>query len=243
VLKRVSLGYDQLVADFIWIRLIQVFGDHTVADVEYDWIFRALDVVTTLDPQFVEAYEAGGLVLTVMADHVDQSNLILEKGITADLGEWKIPFLLGFNYFNFLRDYQKAALYLELATEHPGHPKWLPLLVARLHVQANAPEVALEFLVRVYENTHDAGLRQQLEIRMKEVLVERDLVLLEQAISRYENRFGELPDTLDRLVEKRIITQIPPDPFGGAYEFDSASGAVMSTTRPDRMHVYHPHSR
>jgi len=240
VLKRVSFGYEQIVADVIWIRLIQVFGNRVVEDVEYDWIFRALDTVTTLDPQFVEAYEAGGLVLTVMADHVDQSNFILEKGIRADLREWKIPFLLGFNYFNFLQNYQKAAQYLELATEYPGHPKWLPLLVAKLHVQAHAPDVALEFLVRVYENTHDAGLRQQLDIRMKEVLVERDLILLEQTISRYRNRFREFPDTLGGLVEKGLISKVPLDPFGGGYEFDSVSGAVMSTTRPDRMQVYHP---
>ena len=243
VLKFVSLGYQNIVADVIWLRIIQVFGDRTVTEDGYNWIYNALDAVTTLDPRFVEAYLAGSMTLTVMADHVEQSNQILKKGIAADLNQWKIPFILGFNYFNFLGDYRRAAEYIEMATAMPGRPDWLPLLAARLHVQADAPQLALEFLARVYDATTDGGLRAKLEIRMKEVMIERDLMVMERAVERYQARHGSRPEHLSQLVETGILRAIPLDPFGGTYTLNSETGELSSNSRPDRMRVYHPHQR
>lgn len=243
VLKLASLGYTHVVADLVWLRVIQVFGARHVTQDDYNWIYHALDVTTTLDPQFAEAYLAGGLALTVMADHVDQSNRILKKGIDANVQDWKIPFFLGFNHFNFMRDYEAAAIYIEMATEIPGHPPWLPLLAARLHVQAQAPQVALDFLGRIYDATSDSGLKAKLETRMEEVIVEQDLMALERAIDTYRSQFGELPESLERLAETGIIGGIRPDPFGEAYVFDPLTGEVASRSRPDRMRVYHPHDK
>ncbi len=243
VLKFVSLGYQNLVADLIWLRIIQVFGDRTVTEDGYNWIYHALDAVTTLDPKFVQAYLAGSMTLTVMADHVEQSNRILEKGIAANLEEWRIPFTLGFNYFNFLRDYRHAAKYIEMAAAMPGRPDWLPLLAARLHVQADAPQLALEFLARVYDDTTDESLKAKLEIRIKEVMIERDLLAMERAVERYQARHGSRPERLSQLVETGILKHIPLDPFGGTYTLDSETAELSSSSRPDRMRVYHPHQR
>ena len=243
ILKLASLGYEHVVADLVWLRVIQVFGARHVTQDDYNWVYRALDVTTTLDPQFVEAYLAGGLVLTVIADHVDQSNRILKKGIEANVKDWKIPFFLGFNYFNFLRDYETAAIYIEMATKIPGHPPWLPLLAARLHVQAQDPQVALEFLGRIYDDTSDSGLKAKLETRMKEVIIEQDLMALERAIDTYRSQYGALPESLERLAETGMIRGIRPDPFGEAYAFDPLTGEVTSRSRPDRMRVYHPRDK
>ena len=243
VLKFVSLGYQNLVADLIWLRIIQVFGDRTVTDEGYNWIFNALDAVTTLDPKFVQAYLAGSMTLTVMADHVEQSNKILEKGILANLEEWRIPFILGFNHFNFLGDYELGARYIEMATAMPGTPDWLPLLAARLHVQANTPHIALELLARVEEATTDMRLKAKLGIRIKEVMIERDLMTIEQAIDLYEARQGTPPEGLSKLVETGVLTRIPIDPFGGSYKLNPQTGELTSSSRPERMKVYHPHQR
>ncbi len=239
-LKIASVGYEHVVADLVWLRAIQVWGDRQVTQDDYNWTYRALDIVTTLDPKFADAYLAGGLVLTIIAEHVDQSNKILKKGISSNVKDWKIPFFIGFNYFNFLRDYEAAAVYIEMATKLPGHPPWLPLLAARLHVQANSPQVALELLGRIYENTGDSSLKEKLEMRMKEVIIEQDLLALERAIDSYQRQFGVLPESLERLVEIGILDDIRPDPFGAVYEFDSRSGEVSSRSTSDRMRVYHP---
>ena len=41
---------------------------------EYEWMYHALDVITTLDPQYAYAYYAGGVILGDLANRPDLSN-------------------------------------------------------------------------------------------------------------------------------------------------------------------------
>ena len=59
-LKPALLGYHHLGADFLWLRLIQVIGNKRNSADEYEWMYHALDVITTLDPQYAYAYYVGG---------------------------------------------------------------------------------------------------------------------------------------------------------------------------------------
>ena len=79
-LKPASLGYQHFVSRLLWLQLIQVLGKKRNTADEYEWIYHALDVITTLDPQYSYAYEVGGTVLTELAHRVDLSNRILRKG-------------------------------------------------------------------------------------------------------------------------------------------------------------------
>ncbi len=60
VLKPALLGYRHLGADLLWLRFLQVLGKKRNSAEEYEWIYHALDVITTLDPQYDYAYYVGG---------------------------------------------------------------------------------------------------------------------------------------------------------------------------------------
>ena len=60
VLKPALLGYGHLGADLLWLRFLQVLGKKRNSAEEYEWIYHALDVITTLDPQYDYAYYVGG---------------------------------------------------------------------------------------------------------------------------------------------------------------------------------------
>src|SRR3990170_3187390 len=180
-LKPAVMGYEQLAADIIWLRAIQVIGEDTVTPNGYDWIYHALDVVTTLDPKFAYAYQLGGVTLSVLGKAPEKSNLLLIKGMRENPDVWQIPFYIGFNNFFYLNDYKTAAEYMAKASGLPGHPAYLPKLAARLYVQAGDPDVALEFLTRFYKETDDEKVKLALEQRIKEVIVERDATFLEEA--------------------------------------------------------------
>src|SRR6185503_20271700 len=128
-LKPMVLGYAELAADLVWLQFIQALGSDDVREQDYEWMRHALDVVTTLDPQFVEAYDLGGVVLAELGKHVEWSNALLEKGMTANPQAWRLPFLLGFNHFFHLQDYGRAAAYLSKAARLPGAPAYVPELV------------------------------------------------------------------------------------------------------------------
>ena len=111
-LKPALLGYHHLVADVLWLRVLQVLGKKRNTTNDYEWIYHALNVITTLDPQYDYAYYVGGVVLTNLANRVDLSNRLLEKGFKENPTVWNIPFLLGYNYYFILGDAAKAAEYI-----------------------------------------------------------------------------------------------------------------------------------
>src|SRR5256886_3529641 len=124
-LRGAVLGYEQVVADLLWIQAIQAMGERKVTEEAGHWIYRALDVITTLDPKFVRVYEVGGIALATLVVHIDESNRILEKGIQHNPDVWTLPYLLGFNYYFELHDDAKAADYIAKASRLPGAPEYL----------------------------------------------------------------------------------------------------------------------
>ncbi|CUS36606.1 conserved exported hypothetical protein [Candidatus Nitrospira nitrificans] len=245
VLRPALLGYHHLGADLLWLRVVQVLGDRVVRDKDYEWLYHALDVITTLDLKYVYAYEAGGVVLSELATRVDLSNKLLEKGLVPNPASWQIPFRLGFNHFFHLGDHLRAAEYMAQAARIPGPfpigpPHYTARLASRLYVQGKNPEVALEFLEAMLEQTTDELVREKLQRRIKRVSLERDLQMLEQLIRQYTASKGRRPASLMELVSAGLLPGIPLEPYGGDYLYDSKTGKVISSTHDERMGVYVP---
>lgn len=239
-LKPALLGYHHLAADVLWLRLVQVIGQKRNTADEYEWMYHALDVITTLDPQYAYAYQVGGTVLTELAHRVDLSNRILEKGAEANPNVWWLPFNLGYNHFFYLGDPATAASYIAQAARLPGGPAYLPGLATRMYAEAANPEVALEFLAAMWAQTDNSYVKAELETRMKELIIERDVRHLERAVSRYRQRNGAFPDRLQALVARGDLGKVPEEPFGGEYVLDAATGKITSTTHPKRLRVIRP---
>ena len=237
-LKPALLGYHHLGADLLWLRLIQVIGKKGNSDDEYEWMYHALDVVTTLDPQYAYAYYAGGVTLGDLANRPDLSNQLLEKGVHANPDVWNIPFLLGYNYYFLLGDPAKGAEYIMQAARLPDGPSYLPGLATRMAAEAGNPDTALAFLEARLTDTHDPEMREVLAYRMKEVTIERDLRLLESAVEAYRMQYRSLPATLTDLVVAGALPSLPQEPFGGDYQFDPKTGSVSSSTHPERLHTF-----
>lgn len=237
-LKPALLGYQHLGADLLWLRLLQVWGKKKNTDSEYEWMYHTLDVITTLDPRYAYAYYVGGVALMNYESRADLSNRLLEKGHHANPGEWNLPFLLGHNHYFALGDAAKGAEYIGRAARTPGAPDFLSGLATRMHAEAGNPDVALQFLDALWKENPDLVVREKLESRAKEVLIERDLRMVEQAVTRYHNDHHTLPLSLDDLVSGRYLGRLPEEPFGGTYLFDPRTGHVTSSTHPTRLRVF-----
>src|SRR5947209_19410793 len=62
--KKLSLGYNGLMADVYWTRVVQYFGGkHYLRSREYMMLQPLLDITTTLDPQLLVAYQFGSTFL------------------------------------------------------------------------------------------------------------------------------------------------------------------------------------
>jgi uncharacterized protein YihD (DUF1040 family) len=237
-LKPAMLGYHHLGADLLWLQLLQVLGKQKNTDNEYEWMYHALDVITTLDPRYAYAYYVGGVVLESYANRVDLSNRLLEKGHRENPDEWNLPFLLGYNHYFVLGDAAKGSEYIGVAARTAGAPDFLPGLATRMYSEAGNPDVALQFLEALWRENPDLAVREKLEVRAKEVMIERDLRSLEDAIQQYYRTQGKYPKTLSDLVVSGILSGIPEEPLGGAYQLDFSTGQVSSTSRPARLKVF-----
>jgi tetratricopeptide (TPR) repeat protein len=237
-LKPALLGYHHLGADILWLRLIQVIGKKRNSADEYEWMYHALDVITTLDPQYAYAYYVGGIILGDLANRPDLSTRLLEKGVSANPDVWNIPFLLGYNYYFLLGDPAKGAEYIMQAARLPDGPSYLPGLATRMAAEAGNPDTALAFLEARLTDTQDPEMREVLAYRMKEVIIERDLLMLESAVEAYRTQHRALPATLTDLVVAGAFPSLPQEPFGGDYRLDPKTGSVSSSTHPERLRTF-----
>ena len=237
-LKVAVLGYRQMVADLLWLKVVQHFGVREQTIEGYLWAYRAADVLTDLDPKFVYAYQATGTVLAISARQIHESVALLEKGLRHNPDAWIIPFVLGYDYYFEFHDSATAGKYFRIASMLPGSPKYLPQLAAKMTIQAGEPDAAVEFLQRLFQQVQDERVRAGLAQRIKEVVVERDIRFLEEGVRRYHATFGKLPSRLEDLVNGGIIVQTPNDPLGGAYRLNASDGTVSSIGLPERLRLY-----
>jgi hypothetical protein len=240
VLRPALIGFHHLGADLIWLQICQVVGEQVVTEQDYEWLHHALDVVVTLDPQYSYVYDAGGTILAEMANRVDWSNQLLEKGVKANPAVWRIPFVLGFNYFFHLHDYVKAGEYMGQAAKIPGRPLYVDTLAARLYVEGGNPLLALQYLEIMIQQAKDPQLRVIYQDKYKEVLIARDLLTMDQALTRYRQTRGRTPQTLVDLVKEGYLVEVPEEPFGGEYRMDPETGEIISSTHRERLRLHRP---
>ncbi len=237
-LKVAAIGYEQVVADLIWLKAVQHFGERGQTAEGFRWAYHAVDVVTDMDPKFTVAYQVAGTILGVWAGLLQESLTILKKGMHHNPDVWQLPFLIGYDYFYELCDQAQAAEYLRIASLLPGAPEYLPKLAARMTVEAGDPDAALEFLGRFQQQVNDERIRESIAHRIKEVIAERDIRFLEEGVRRYQAGYHKRPATLRDLVTGGIIAQIPDEPLGGAYLLRPSDGTVTSTGLQERLRIH-----
>ena len=96
LMRRLSLGFNDLWADVYWIRAVQFFGGTRLSKDEtknYDRLYPLLDITTTLDPRFNIAYRLGAILLAEGsgAGSTDQAIALLEKGMREMPEKWQVP--------------------------------------------------------------------------------------------------------------------------------------------------------
>ena len=125
------------------------------------------------------------------------------------------------------------------AARLPGSPAYLPRLASRMLIEGKDPDTALALLAAMEAQETDETRRDVIRRRIRDVVVERDILLLERAVAEYREAAGHLPAGLGDLVRGGQIARIPAEPNGGTYRI-GADGAVRSDRMKDRMKVFQP---
>jgi tetratricopeptide (TPR) repeat protein len=234
LLKKMSLGYDRLLGDFYWMRVIQYYGRREEAKkraVRFKNLYTLLDITTTLDPDLLDAYRTGSGFLgepdPVGAGQPQEALKLLDKGIHAHPQEWRLVYEKGFVYYLYLKDYKAAGETWLAASQLPQAPEWLPKLAAVSLSKGGAFEVAVALWQRQYEEATQSNARENARNHLISLAVMRDLQLLKSLLEQYKNAAGSYPLTLQDL--GRIQARQFPinDPLGTPYAYDPRTGTVQ----------------
>lgn len=168
-LRPALLGFHMLAADLYWLRSIQYFGGRYEGTGHYPSLHPLIDLTTSLDSHFLEAYELGGLLLLI-AKQPAEAIRIYEKGIAANPDRWELPYALGRLYFLDLKDNARALHWWELTDTLPGRPEYLPRFLARLHAKTGDIETAYELWHAMYERSDNEWVRRTAKAEMERLL-------------------------------------------------------------------------
>lgn len=227
-LRALSMGFYAPLADLVWLRFIQYYGEHRLTDQKFELMYHILDILTTLDPEFWHAYSLGSLMLTHDAQRPDQAKLLLKKAMAAKNDDWLPPFLYGFIHYVFLKKYLVAQTYFELSARKPGAPptpkRWAAFITYK---KIGDLETALAMWLELYNYTESPEEKEIAEFYIKDIKMKLDIKLLNEKIKEFTKKIGRVLQSLRELVSYKIIASIPEEPHGEKYYL--RNGEVYST--------------
>src|SRR5437867_12710220 len=210
-LKVMALGFDGLAADMIYLWSIQYYGNYDIKD-RYEYLERIYDqVITELDPHYLDPYLVGALIMTVEARNPEMALRLLDKGVRSNPDQWIMPFEAGFLCYNDLHDYKRAAVYFEKAAGIPGVHPLVRRLYAEMYNRAGDKRTSLKEWLEIYRTTNDPYVHNVAWNHAHDLKVDVDLADLRGAVSRFHEMEKRPPHRLLEVVVSGLLATLPRD--------------------------------
>jgi hypothetical protein len=230
LLKLVSAGYETLVADMLWLRGIQYYGEHRRTDMSYPLAEHIFSTITDLDPSFIGAYRFGAFVLGQDVGQPVSGIKLIKKGMANNPETWQLAFDLGFLYFVEMDDSRAAARYFSYSARQKDAPAIAKRFSAFAYRKAGRTDVARALWQEIYRSSDNTVMKATAEYALRSILREEISDSLETTARAFESSQGRRPTALRELVTAGLISRVPDDPLGGVFFIDPGGGAVLSTS-------------
>lgn len=228
--RLVTLGFNRFFSNVLWFQTVNYFGKQFTGSKDYRWLSQMCDLVIGLNPEAHHVIEFCGTLLAWEAKSPEESTRILTKAIALHPNEWRYLYLRGFNYWYFLEDPKAASEDFMNASQRPNAPAFLAGIASRLLISGNNAQSAVDFLRIAIERTNDTNARIALHEKLQRAILGRDLELLRNGLRIYEMKHGKKAKALIDLINGKVLTRLPSEPFGGEYVYDEEQGTVESTS-------------
>ncbi len=202
MLSVMSLRYDLVTADFLWLRAIQSFGGRGMTNRDWKPVYNMFDTITELDPYFQEAYTFGNMVIGDEGGRQQEGLQLLEKGMFKLLRQYRIPFE-GLYVANWqMRDMKKARWFSRMTLRRKDVPDWVPRVAGYIEIEAGEFYIGFSrFVGNLMQalDAKDALLEGMALQKASETLHKWNRRLMLQAVDEYTSRTGRLPASLQDI--------------------------------------------
>jgi hypothetical protein len=175
-IRLVSLGYNELAADLLWVRTLVYYGDGLVKKHGMPDLAQLLAAMNRLDPGFRRPYYWGAHAITfrnnVATDEEYRLSIeVLRRAVIQFPDDWEFAWMLGLRLFLDARSdkpdevrafKEEGAHWLERAMRMPHAPGDLASLAATMRTKLGQRERALRELREMIYTTLDPTARQTL---------------------------------------------------------------------------------
>ena len=201
-MKRITLDFNGVAADWYWMRSLQYVGRkiikyedanagsfdlHDLSSLDLRLLPSLLRMATTLDPQFLEPYYYGAVILPDL--NPDEAISLLNYGIAANPDKWRLHQHLGYIYWQ-RGDYHQASDVYAAGAKIAGAPPWMLAMSARMKAEGGAVPSAREMYAHLSEASDDLNIKHMVEKQLMRLdsLEERERI--RRVISDYTTRTG-----------------------------------------------------
>lgn len=200
-----ALGYKQFLADFMLMRVIQIFGATRLhAEINVESLGSYFDTITDLDPHYVQAYSFGHLVIGEEAGRFRKGLDLLDKGIQSNPNSYRLGFEAAFFSFWDLDKPEMAKAYLVKATAASDCPDWVDRWSVFMDQQMGRYQAAYEQFLRdyiLYYNKGEAHLFQLQYDKLRRAIDEWYVAEIRDKAIEYHESHGRYPTVAELEAE------------------------------------------
>jgi hypothetical protein len=216
LLKRLSLGYEGLLADVYWTRAVQYFGGkHHVGADQYALLAPLLEITTALDPHLIVAYDFGA---NFLAPDPPNGAGLPQEAIKLVPDNWKLYYQLGFINYMQLKNYAAAAAAFDRGSRVPNAHPFMKLLAARMAQHAGDAQMAQALWTTTYNSTHDKMIQATAVAHLRAIQSDVAVAELQELAARFQQTSGRFPASFEDLVSAGVLRGVPVDPAGHTYK-------------------------
>lgn len=172
-IKHFTFGYNEQIADILWVRAIQDFDfcseKINATDCKgQSWLFHMIDRITELSPKFRMPYSSGGIALTILVNDYEGATKIFDKAVVAFPNDYPILSRAAYHAIYEEKDNVKAAKLLRQAAQ-AGGPAWYYTLAGRLYTESGKIELGESIVAEMKASgTVDPSFISRLEKKIAE---------------------------------------------------------------------------
>lgn len=132
------------------------------------WVFKMLEAISEIQPQFKLVYDMGATFLSVYLDDREGARLMFDKGLVLYPKDWELNFRAGYHYLWEMQDPKKAAELLKVSWEN-GAPPFVAALSAALYTKTGQAQFAKVILEDAIKRKPTGFGADRIQIRLDEV--------------------------------------------------------------------------
>ncbi|WP_028456457.1 hypothetical protein [Chitinilyticum litopenaei] len=193
---------------------------------DYAILARVQDDSSLLNPRSNDNYYIAQAILP-WAGELESTQRILIRAAEALPNDPNPYFFLGFNHWQFERNYQAAGAAFEkaAATTHDSKQRDAYLhMASKFYTHTDDLDLAIKTIEHLRQTARDPALKQHLLARQYRIL---RLQILREKAHEYRKLNGKPIGNLEDLVVAGLLDQVPADPLGIGYDVDANGQPIM----------------